>query len=63
MQNDFGVIIGPSGNGLGFKNDKNFDKSFWVESTYSKDIFSHTLSEKKQVTTLYNKIAKRTLRG
>ena len=61
MRNDFSVIIGPDGKGLGFKNNKNFDKSFFVENTYNKDIFSHTPSEERLITKLYGAIVKRHL--
>jgi len=58
MRNDFSVIIGTE-TGLGFKNDTNFDKSFFVEDTYDKDIFSHTASEVKLALKLYGEIAGR----
>jgi len=63
MIHDFSVICGASGKGLGFKNNINFKKSFWVEETYNKDIFQHTPAEVKQVLREYNKVVKRTLRG
>ena len=45
MANDFSVINTGAELELGFKNSANADKSEYVETTYSKDIFKHTKSE------------------
>lgn len=52
MKNDFSLIVSPE-LGSGFKNDKNGDKSRWVEETYDTDIFSPTTDEEKLAQNLY----------
>ena len=50
MNNDYVFLVLPDGNyGSGFNNEKNFDKSEWVESTYKKPIFKLTRAEEKQI--------------
>ena len=65
MNNDYVFLVLPNGNyGSGFNNDKNFDKSEWVENTYGKKIFALTRSEdksidirmEKELTRFYNKL-------
>lgn len=45
LENDWSVLATPTGYGIGFKNNFNFDKSQWVEATYGKKIFSLSKSE------------------
>lgn len=47
MELDFSVIADNNKYGLGFKNEHNFNKSQWVESTYKKKIFSLTPDEQE----------------
>ena len=47
MVNDWSVINQDNQIGLGFKNPANGDKSFWVEDTYSKEIFDFSNEELK----------------
>lgn len=53
MVDDFSVIIEGNSYGLGFKNKTNLDKSFWVEETYDKEIFSHTKNEENLIGQLW----------
>lgn len=62
MVNDFSVISTGSSLGLGFKNQANAEKSEYVESTYSKDIFKHTKSELDSLQGLIDKGIKKALR-
>lgn len=41
--------------GFGFRNRANFDKSFWVEDTYDKDVFQLTDDEDKLLNKLLNR--------
>ena len=62
MVNDFSAITGGKQIGLGFKNQVNADKSFWVEGTYKKKIFKSTAKEVKQAGALAQKFVNRLLR-
>lgn len=53
MKNDFSLIKDGNDWGSGFKNDKNGDKSRWVEDTYDKDIFTANREEQKLAEKLY----------
>lgn len=63
MKNDFGLIRDGNDYGAGFKNNKNGDKSRWVEDTYNKNIFTASKSEIKLAEKLYGAESKRMLRG
>ena len=47
MRNGFQIIEQEGKLGSGFPNAKNIDKSFWVESTYNKEIFSASKDEQQ----------------
>ena len=53
MRNDFQVVEQGGQIGSGFLNKVNTDKSFWVEKTYTKQIFDLTDSEEQLVEDLY----------
>ena len=55
MRNDFSVIEVDGNLASGFKNDFNGKKSYWVETTYGKDIFLLTESEVKLLEDLIDK--------
>jgi len=59
LQNDWSVVQDGSVVGLGFKNSVNADKAKFVEETYNKIIFEHTIQETKQVNELYGKLVER----
>ena len=63
MRNDFSVVEDGKKIGLGFKQDVNGDKSYWVEETYKKDIFSHTEDELEKLEEVYGKIIERHISG
>lgn len=63
MKNDFSIIREGGEYGSGFKNNKNGDKSRWVEETYKKEIFSPTKQEEQLANELYGSELKRVLRG
>lgn len=63
MANDFSVISTGKNLGLGFKNSANADKSFWVEDTYDKAVFSHTKDEIETLNKLFTKELKKFLNG
>lgn len=48
MENDFSIIATGNGYGLGYKNQDNFAKTFFVEATYGKKIFALTTEEEQQ---------------
>jgi len=62
MNNDFKFLVLPGNKyGSGFSFDKNYKKSLWVESTYSKDIFKLAKAEDKRLTVILDKELQRVL--
>jgi hypothetical protein len=54
MKKDF-VLLNQGGDyGSGFNNQENGDKSFWVESTYDKEVFQLTNEEEASLIELIN---------
>lgn len=53
MKNDFSLIRDGSDLASGFKNDKNGQKSRWVEETYNKEIFTASKQEEDLANELY----------
>lgn len=62
MGNDWSVVAEGGKVGLGFKNQKNANKSHWVEETYNTPIFSHTKRESKQAVSTFSKYVKKQIR-
>lgn len=63
MFNDFSVINTGQTVGLGFKNQKNAEKSKWVEDTYDKKIFYSTKQERIQANEIFSEYVSQLLNG
>lgn len=63
MKNDFGLVRDGNNFGGGFKNNKNGDKSRWVEETYDKKIFTASKDEIELAENLYGTELKRVFSG
>jgi len=62
MMMDYGMfVLGNNQWGLGFSNDKNFDKSQWMEDKYKKEIFDTTAQEDQVLETILNDTLERYL--
>jgi hypothetical protein len=62
MNNDFKFLVLPGNKyGSGFSFDKNYKKSLWVESTYSKDIFKLAKAEDKRLSVILEKELQRAM--
>lgn len=56
MENDLSVVETPTGYGIGYLNDFNYQKAIWCEETYKKPILTElTTDELKQVETVADK--------
>lgn len=56
LENDWSVVEVKGGYGIGFKNQFNRDKSKWVESNYSKEIFSLSAPERSYAAKRFNEL-------
>ena len=61
MFQDWSLVVSGKNYGLGFKNSANADKSYWVEDTYSQDIFKHTQEEENLLIELFDQEVKKVL--
>lgn len=55
MRNGFTIVEHQGKIGLGFLNNTNLEKSYWVEDTYKKEVFSATTQEKNLYSGLLEK--------
>ena len=61
MANDWHVVPGSEGVGLGFLNPTHIERSELLEDLYSKDIFKHTKDEKELVQKSFEKEVRKIL--
>ena len=62
MIGDWSIVSEGNKIGLGFKNSENTKKSFWVEETYSKEIFDQTKDEDDKLALLWDEEVRRILK-
>lgn len=61
QENDLGIEPTPTGYGIGYKNEENYNKSQWEEATYNKRIWGLTQSERDLAISIAKESANQTM--